>query len=106
MLNSSHCSQMCLIEPAGATACTPARRLKRLPGQLSLYTLTSYVLRSIQREWICFRNHCGAEPPRDIEPAGLVPTVGWERSSVSFVAQPTVSKHLRVLREAGFVEST
>src|SRR6266581_9751616 len=25
---------------------------------------------------ICLRNHCGAEPPRDIEPPGLVTTVG------------------------------
>src|SRR5258708_16396156 len=23
------------------------------------------------------RNYCGAEPPRDTEPAGLVTTVGW-----------------------------
>src|SRR5258707_878356 len=26
---------------------------------------------------ICVRSHCRAEPPRDIEPAGLVTTVGW-----------------------------
>jgi hypothetical protein len=25
---------------------------------------------------ICVRNHCGAQPPRDIELAGLVTTVG------------------------------
>src|SRR5438128_2340530 len=25
---------------------------------------------------VCVRNHCGAEPPRDIEPPGLVTTVG------------------------------
>src|SRR5438132_74077 len=36
---------------------------------------------------ICVRNHCGAEPPRDIEPPGLVPTVGWrDRASASDVA--------------------
>src|SRR6266581_3344610 len=36
---------------------------------------------------ICVRNHCGAESPRDIEPPGLVPTVGWrDRASASDVA--------------------
>jgi transposase InsO family protein len=33
--------------------------------------------RVYKRGGICFRNYCGAEPPRDIEVAGLVPTVGW-----------------------------
>src|SRR2546429_6390107 len=53
---------------------------------------------------ICLRHHCGAEPPRDLEPPGLVPTSEIERQLR--MPQPTVSKHLRVLREAGFVEST
>src|SRR5258706_994615 len=36
---------------------------------------------------ICVRNHCGAEPPRDIEPPRLVPTVGWrDRASASYAA--------------------
>src|SRR6266700_1824374 len=52
------------------------------------------------------RSHCGAEPPRDIEPPGLVPTVGGRDRASAWYAQPAVSKHLRVLREAGFVEST
>src|SRR5213596_2908698 len=54
---------------------------------------------------ICVRNHCGTEPPRDIEPPGLVTTVGEIERQLR-MPQPTVSKHLRVLREAGFVEST
>src|SRR5437763_13757420 len=34
---------------------------------------------------ICVRNHCGAEPPRDIEPPGLVATVGRRnRASASY----------------------
>src|SRR5690349_14745892 len=34
---------------------------------------------------ICVRNHCGAEPPRDIEPPGLVATVGRrDRASASY----------------------
>src|SRR6266536_2925521 len=40
---------------------------------------------------ICVRNHCGAEPPRDIEPPGLVTTVGWrDRASTSYVATDRV----------------
>src|SRR5262249_2013962 len=39
----------------------------------------------------CVRNHCGAEPPRDIEPPGLVPTVGWrDRASTSYAAADRV----------------
>src|SRR5438874_11388693 len=37
------------------------------------------------------RNHCGAEPPRDTEPAGLVRTVGGrDRASTSYVAADRV----------------
>src|SRR5437899_12010820 len=40
---------------------------------------------------ICVRNHCGAEPPRDIEPPGLVPTVGGrDRASASYAAADRV----------------
>src|SRR6266478_6144591 len=40
---------------------------------------------------ICFRNHCGAEPPRDIEPPGLVTTVGGrDRASASYAAADRV----------------
>src|SRR5215472_16887 len=36
---------------------------------------------------IRIRNHCRAEPPRDTEPPGLVPTIGWRhRASASDVA--------------------
>src|SRR5579864_3919633 len=37
------------------------------------------------------RNHCGAEPPRYIEPPGLVPTVGWrDRASAWYAAADRV----------------
>src|SRR4051794_31415594 len=40
---------------------------------------------------ICVRHHCGAEPPRDIEPPGLVTTVGWrDRASTSYAAADRV----------------
>src|SRR5438132_4657205 len=40
---------------------------------------------------ICLRNHCGAEPPRDIEPTGLVTTVGGrDRASASYAAADRV----------------
>src|SRR2546422_3585292 len=44
-----------------------------------------------QRNGICVRNHCGAEPPRDPEPPGLVPTVGGrDRASASYAAADRV----------------
>src|SRR5438270_505048 len=40
---------------------------------------------------ICLRNHCGAEPPRDIKPSGLVKTIGWtDRASASYAAADRV----------------
>src|ERR1700726_3189243 len=40
-----------------------------------------------QKNGICVRDHCGAEPPRDIEPPGLVTTVGGrDRASTSYDA--------------------
>src|SRR5947207_9683023 len=43
--------------------------------------------RVYQINGICLRSHRGAEPPRDFEPPGLVPTVGWrDRASASYVA--------------------
>src|SRR6266481_5037994 len=40
---------------------------------------------------IYIRNHCGAEPPRDIEPPGLRTTVGWrDRASTSYAAADRV----------------
>jgi hypothetical protein len=40
-----------------------------------------------QESGICVRNHCGAQPPRDIEPPGLVTTVRWRaRTSTSDAA--------------------
>src|SRR5260370_40437718 len=44
-----------------------------------------------QESGICVRNHCGAEPPRDIEPAGLVTTIGWrDRASAWYAAADRV----------------
>jgi len=73
--------------------CVPTRRLKPLPGLpcLKIY-LDKYMLCGVY-EWsgICVRNHCGAEPPRDIEPPGLVPAVGWrDRASASYAAADRV----------------
>src|SRR5580658_1655725 len=44
-----------------------------------------------QEHGICVRNHCGAEPPRDTEPPGLVATVGRrDRASASYGAADCV----------------
>src|ERR1700730_14567616 len=56
--------------------CVPARRLKLLPG-LFVICLDKYMRYGVYtNNGICVRGHCGAEPPRDIEPPGLVRTVG------------------------------
>ena len=40
---------------------------------------------------ICLRSHCRAEPPRDIGPPGLVPTVGWrDRAPAAYAAADRV----------------
>src|ERR1035438_1522518 len=52
-----------------------------------------------QGDGICGRNHCGAEPPRDIEPAGLVTTVGWrDRASTAYAAADRVKAPARAAR--------
>src|SRR3954469_18561585 len=44
-----------------------------------------------QGNGICVGSHYGAEPPRDIEPPGLVTTVGWrDRASTSYAAADRV----------------
>src|ERR1039457_2666281 len=48
---------------------------------------------------ICVRSHCGAEPPRDIEPLGLVPTVGRrDRASAWYAAAGRVQAPARAAR--------
>src|SRR5437016_6548931 len=48
---------------------------------------------------ICVRNHCGAEPPRDIEPPGFVTTVGGSaRASASYAAADRVKAPASVAR--------
>src|SRR5438445_233020 len=56
--------------------------------QLSIIYLDMHMLCGVyQGRGICVRNHCGTEPPRDIEPPGLVPTVGGrDRASASYDA--------------------
>src|SRR5207253_9331783 len=48
---------------------------------------------------ICLRHHCRAEPPRDLEPPGLVPTSGWrDRASASYAAADRVKAPTRAAR--------
>jgi hypothetical protein len=51
-------------------------------------SIDKYMLSEVyDDDGICVRNHCGAKPPRDIEPPGLVTTVGWrDRAPASYVA--------------------
>src|SRR5271157_386737 len=85
----------------------PVRRLKPMPGVLAIYPLTG----------ICSREYIkGVESVFEViaEPnrraiLGLLVTsqqsVGEIERQLG-MPQPAVSKHLRVLRDAGFVEST
>src|SRR6267143_6312592 len=58
------------------------------------------MLRGVYQEGgICVRNHCGAEPPRDLEPPGLVPTVGGrDRASAWYAAADRVKAPARAAR--------
>jgi len=57
------------------------------PSRRLIYLDTYMPCGVYQENGICFRNHCGAEPPRDIEPPGLVTTVGGrDRASTSYAA--------------------
>ena len=51
-----------------------AAKKNAVPGVISL---DKYMrCRVYQESGLCIRSHCGAEPPCDIEPPGIVPTVG------------------------------
>src|SRR5437762_14373799 len=61
------------------------------PLFLSIIYLDTYMPYGVYTKRGTIRNHCGAEPPRDIEPAGLVRTVGGrDRASASYVAADRV----------------
>src|SRR5580693_214154 len=56
-------------------------------------------VRVYTRNGICLRNRCGAEPPCDIEPPGLVATVGGrDRASASYAATDRVKAPARAAR--------
>src|SRR5947207_8453661 len=61
-------------------------------GPPALIYLDTHMLCGVYQECgICVRHYCGAEPPRDIEPPGLVPTVGGrDRASTSYAAADRV----------------
>src|SRR5205823_136643 len=53
--------------------------------------LDTYMLDEVYNGSGIIRNHCGAKPPRDIEPAGLVTTIRWrDRASAWYVAADRV----------------
>jgi DNA-binding transcriptional ArsR family regulator len=86
--------------------CIPASRLKPLPG-LPKYTLTRICVVEYMKSMESVFEII-AEPNRRAILSLLVSSqqsVGEIERQLR-MTQPTVSKHLRVLREAGFVEST
>ena len=73
-------------------ACIQTVRPRTLNETTVIICLDTYILRGVYQEsGISVRSHCGAEPPRDIEPPGLVTTVGWrDRRSASHGAADRV----------------
>src|SRR5215469_4205716 len=65
-----------------------------------LICLDKYILCRVYKErGICIRNYCGAEPSRDIEPPGLIPTVSWgDRASTSYATADRVKALARAAR--------
>src|SRR5262245_11590802 len=61
-------------------------------GAWVIICLDKYIPDAVYKECgVCVRNHCGAEPPGDLEPPGLVTTVGWrDRASTSYAAADRV----------------
>src|SRR6478752_2984440 len=59
-----------------------------LSGPQDIICLDKYIRGEVYQVYgIRVRNHCGAEPPRDIGPPGLVTTVSWrDRASTSYAA--------------------
>src|SRR6266852_6058492 len=87
--------------------CIPARRLKPLPGPFAKYTLTRICVVEYMKSMESVFEII-AEPNRRAILSLLVSSqqsVGEIERQLR-MTQPTVSKHLRVLREAGFVGST
>ncbi len=68
---------------------SPTEPVARTPG--FIYLDTHMLCRVYSERGIRVRNHCGAEPPGDTEPAGLVTTVGGgDRASPSYAAADRV----------------
>src|SRR5262245_19409223 len=69
-------------------------------GSGSFIYLDTYMLSGVyERRGICFRDHCGAQPPSDSEPFGLLPTVSWrDRASTSHAAADRVQAPAHIAR--------
>ena len=81
------------IRPARKVVCPPRRCIparRRTVG--AVIYLDKHMLCGVYQEsGIRIRSHCGAEPPRDIKPPGLVATVGGrDRASASYAADGRV----------------
>src|SRR5579864_3183495 len=71
-----------------------------LPKTFSIICLDTYMLIGVYKErGIRLRNHRGAEPPRHLEPAGLVRTVGGrDRAPTPYAADNRVQAPARAAR--------
>src|SRR5215472_16943200 len=76
------------------------KRIRRFSTGWAKICLDTYMLCSVYKEHgIGVRNHCGADPPGDLEPAGLVRTVGGrDRAAASYDAADRVEAPARAAR--------
>ena len=68
--------------PVRIPGCLPNTHQTVRPRTLNetgpIICLDTHILRGVYQEsGVSVRSHCGTEPPCDIEPSGLVTTVGW-----------------------------
>src|SRR6185369_5653477 len=70
----------------------PATVAAKPPDGGARMCLDTYMPRGVcSTHGICVRNHCGAEPPRDLEPSGFVTAIGWrDRAPASDAAADRV----------------
>src|SRR3954451_14261401 len=69
------------------------------PGVPHIF-LDKHMLRGVYKEsGICVRSHCGAEPPRDLEPPRVVTTVSWrDRAPTWYAAADRVEAPASIAR--------
>ena len=87
------------MPPTDVTASTIAMLNDTCGNLIQAHAVGTLLRVEYTKSGICVRNHCGAEPPRDTEPPGLVTTVGWrDFAAASYVAADRIKAPARAAR--------